>query len=699
MAVAVAVTPGADLTWDDATFTWDDVDALKTWDEAYIASSFLSIVELMRFRWAANDNPTKYWEFLDESAGAEVTVSRASGASRINPAGVLEWMANNTPRWDYDPFTYKSLGLLSENTEINIGRSTEDYTTVSWVPTAVTMTAAAAYAPDMALTATRMMETAATSTHEVDTANYFTFVSGTTYAVSGFVKDNGSGFFQVLLSGAVAYGIAIDLSNGSYNIGSSTLQGGVIKMTNGWYRWWFTFSSPSTAAYQLRHYCARSKTFGAGAPSFLGDITKGVYLWGYNLIASASLSSYVRNTSTSGTATRDADRITFTSLSWLNTSAGSWMIEYDKTAVATYQGLITIWPGSGSTNAIALYDYANSSDRMEIIAASSQTVDTTLTPSPNNNSVNTVLRAGMSYASNDAQIYGNNGSVGTQDVSVTLPSGANQSVVTIGSFWAGTLQGHIRAIAYWNTRQTDEVMKAAMFLGRSGFDLTPGKSLSDSFTMADAISKTPGLNIAEAFSMADVMTDLAAFNLALAEGFTMADAIAKTMTKNIEEVFSLIDKHLKNAAAVLADIGVYSGNVTFAEFQDTYAKLDHSQGFSAFEQFIIGDHRYQRAIFETALQAQLTDDKIEIEGLAVNIDVPDIVDSGGGAVDAAGTLFNFNRSFYVTPEVEVRLKTASGNPGILSVSVTRTGVTVRIPDADNPGSWLTGTVGYLAKGY
>ncbi|CAB4126907.1 hypothetical protein UFOVP81_36 [uncultured Caudovirales phage] len=65
--------------------------------------------------------PTIFWDFTaSETLDARITHTRSGNtATRTNPSGVIEIVSANTPRFDYNPSTSASLGIMTEDTKTN----------------------------------------------------------------------------------------------------------------------------------------------------------------------------------------------------------------------------------------------------------------------------------------------------------------------------------------------------------------------------------------------------------------------------------------------------------------------------------------------------------------------------------------------------------------------------------------------------
>jgi hypothetical protein len=124
-----------------------------------------------------------------------VTFTRASTGTFVGSNGLIQTAAVNEPRFDHNPTTGESLGLLVEEARTNGLTYSED--TSQWLaPTNLTLSQNQTAAPDGASTADQYLETAATGLHVQDGVP-FAFVISTVYTYSVFVKSNGGRNFEI----------------------------------------------------------------------------------------------------------------------------------------------------------------------------------------------------------------------------------------------------------------------------------------------------------------------------------------------------------------------------------------------------------------------------------------------------------------------------------------------------------------------
>ena len=212
---------------------------------------------------------------VDAVTGASlVTFTRASSGTYTDSAGVLQTASTDVPRFDHNPTTGESLGLLVEEQRTNLLLRSEDFST-TWVRFNVNASSNAILAPDGTLTADKLTENDADNFHRIRQG----ITSGVTGVFSVFLKA--AERTRVNLGTSDINLIAgFDLSAGSVVSGTGSIE----PFGDGWYR------------------CSISATFTTSGPFLLlrnsssefytGDGTSGIYLWGAQLEAGAFPTSY-----------------------------------------------------------------------------------------------------------------------------------------------------------------------------------------------------------------------------------------------------------------------------------------------------------------------------------------------------------------------------------------------------------------------
>ena len=215
------------------------------------------------------------------------SVSRNLAAYRTNQEGVLELMGVNVPRIDY-PIT------ILEPARTNLLLRSQEFNNASWNKDGVTVTANTTNAPDGTLTADLMIPAATNAFHGVNQT--FSFVSGTSYVLSYYVKSNGYNFVQILLGSAISI---FSYCNFNLSTGAKNNQGfvnsNIETLSNGWYRINVTFTPviSTTASVVIAVVNNINST---RAAAFLANGTSGVYLWGAQLETGNIATAYIPTT-------------------------------------------------------------------------------------------------------------------------------------------------------------------------------------------------------------------------------------------------------------------------------------------------------------------------------------------------------------------------------------------------------------------
>jgi hypothetical protein len=255
-----------------------------------------------------------------------VTFTRASTATRVGPSGLIETVGINVPRLDYDPITRACLGLLVEEQRANIALRSEEFDNASWAKIESTVTANATQAPDGLTTADKVIPSTAALRHAVRVSLGVTLQS---YSFSVFAKAaEYSTICLSLTNNGANKGATIDLVNGvalarpANAPYTDTLVPKIERFPGGWFRITVT-SSPGVVGSWVFNYdvLPNSADFNSS-----GDGTSGLFIWGAQIEAGSSSTSYIQTT-TAG-VTRAADLASVNALSpWYRADEGTLFVE------------------------------------------------------------------------------------------------------------------------------------------------------------------------------------------------------------------------------------------------------------------------------------------------------------------------------------------------------------------------------------
>jgi hypothetical protein len=218
-------------------------------------------------------------------------------------AAVTEGPVTNLPRLDYFGSTCPQ--LLMEPTRTNLLLYSQMIDNSAWGKDAVTASGNVLVSPDGYANADIIVEDTALGNHRITRA--VSFVSGTTYASSCFVKQ-GSGTRRILIFfGNTAFGsnlfVNFNIQTGTITPSSSSITGKIENYGNGWFRCIAIATATSTNSATNAIYLRQ--TDAASSATYTGDGTSSMYIWGLQCEAGAYATSYIPTTA--ATVTRNLD--------------------------------------------------------------------------------------------------------------------------------------------------------------------------------------------------------------------------------------------------------------------------------------------------------------------------------------------------------------------------------------------------------
>jgi hypothetical protein len=352
----------------------------------------------------------------DSASGSElVTFTRASSGTFVGSDGVLQTATNDTPRFDHNPTTGESLGLLVEEQRVNLLlRSAELDNVTSWTFAGGTLTANNFASPDSTQSADTVTLPAGGAV--VSLFQVVSCTASTTYTFSFYAR------LGTLLANDFTFAVRDD-TNAAF-IAVDIVPGVTLSSTQ-WNRVTYTFTTP-VGCVLVRPYLIRRGSTPGGT----------VHFWGAQLEAGAFPTSYIPTTT--ATVTRSAD------------------VCSDTTRGGNIRSLFTQFrsPASGTRPVVSLDDNT-ANERIEILTNGT---DPKLLVTDGGSAVadidagtvsaNTTARIAARFQTDD---YGVSidGATSQLDAAGTLPTATR---VRIGSNQAGGyLNGTIARITGWES--------------------------------------------------------------------------------------------------------------------------------------------------------------------------------------------------------------------------------------------------------
>jgi hypothetical protein len=346
---------------------------------------------------------------LDDAVSGNnlITFSRASSGTYVGSDGLIKTAVTDAPRFDHDPVTGESLGLLIEESRTNLVTYSEQLNNAAWgqISTGVpVVTPNILTAPDGTITGDLVVGNDANTW----IANNVGAVGAGQYNFSVWLKSDIAQTADIFMS----YGVTDNL---------------VCSVTTNWQR--FTLTA------------TRAATSGLFVGVNVGN-AKNIYIWGAQLEEGSFPTSYIPTTSSTVTRATDVTSITGTNFSsWYNQSEGTAFAEYDglkdyarvlllnigKTLILNRPIINSAYDGATETASVADLGLTLGDTRKSVTAYSGTTTTVTIN--------------GL------VPVTGNSDFTSTTSDGIYLGGQGND---------ANVLNGHISRFAYFSTRKSDE---------------------------------------------------------------------------------------------------------------------------------------------------------------------------------------------------------------------------------------------------
>lgn len=345
---------------------WEDVTGQSNQNPSeYVSCGVLAApyhgagVDCVKYSNAFNGN-TVTSNVVGEASGGKITSAQAAAAGGVT-AGVVDASG--------------PMGYLAEGARTNLALQSQTFGT-TWTTSNSSLSADAATAPDGTLSADKLIEDGTENVH------WFlqTGIAGspsTTYTYSVYVKPNGRSVLLGISSGSygaqTAYNLSTNTVIAGYPVGTGSgtpftnVSSTLTTLPNGWYR--VTLTSTTIASSGTLSISVQGANPANPTPNvYTGDGASGLYVWGAQLEAGSFASSYIPTTT--GTATRNADSLTYASTGNVSGTVGSAYAEVKLNGLETasdsgnngvidFDGNRPIFVRSRSANSLSYYDGTN----------------------------------------------------------------------------------------------------------------------------------------------------------------------------------------------------------------------------------------------------------------------------------------------------------------------------------------------------
>jgi len=243
------------------------------------------------------------------SSATAYTVTTTQRITNYIP--VLLSAGGNQARFDCNPTTGESLGLLIEEARTNTVTQSQSFSTWNKVgsPTFTTEI----IAPDGTLTAQKVTATLTNS----NTGAYFTTTSNT---ISIYAKAAGKNFITFVNASGSNFVAWFNIGAGTLGTIGSGYTASITSVGNGWYRCSLTVNSGSFSYHQFAICDADNDS------AVTANAINGVCVWGAQAENGSFSTSYIATTSANATRTADVAQMTGTNFSsWFNNAQGTFV--------------------------------------------------------------------------------------------------------------------------------------------------------------------------------------------------------------------------------------------------------------------------------------------------------------------------------------------------------------------------------------
>ena len=362
---------------------------------------------------------------------------------------------NSAPRFDHNPTTGESLGLLVEESRTNLLLRSEEFDNASWVKLLATASANAISAPNGTTTADKLEETSGTGEHlvyqvrtgsnETVTLSVFCKQAERTRVRLGFSNfaTEGIGAIYDLISGSVVSTSAsgIDYTNPSASISA---------FGNGWFRCVFTVTKGIINTTNNPFV----ETVTGTSFSFAGTAGSGIYLWGAMLEAGAFPTSYISTTTATVTRAADVASITGSNFSsWYNQTEGTVFANATAAVAASILPCYASIDNGTTSERLQLRRTGSGANPSYRVVAGGQSIDSATKTIGSPAGFNSQT---LAYASSNYEGACN----GTLEGLISIVNRPTATQLQIGNgAGSAAINGHIRRLTYWPVRLANTTLQ------------------------------------------------------------------------------------------------------------------------------------------------------------------------------------------------------------------------------------------------
>lgn len=221
---------------------------------------------------------------------------------------------------------------------------------------------------------------------------------------------------------------------------------------------------------------------------------------------------------------------------------------------------------------------------------------------------------------------------------------------------------------------------------------------AEPFCIEDYSNREYRINHYHTLTLKDADQRTSRFQRVLTDLINVAEKLINHVDKKqFEEMFAE-DLYLKACEGILSNVYITEGEIDGYDFGRA---IKTPPGYTEFMDFKVGEYEYQEALVRVTLDA-VSQVQPTAQGIIMHVDIPDTDDRGTMVIanTSEPTRVDFHKPYYIIPEVQVTLRSASTSQGVVTpniVNITKTYFTVEL--LTTGGARTSGVISWASKGY
>ena len=243
----------------------------------------------------SSNKPTLLLDFENsKKLSSIVSFSRSSIATYFDESGVLVEASADTPRFDHNPATYESRGILIEESRTNLLIYSNNFE--KWTTSNANVIQNCIISPDGKYYGYKLVDTSTSISHNIYEGG-MNFTSGQIYTYSIFAKASERTYLYINLSTSSFTNInaTFNLTTGVVTSTSGSTIARISDIGNGWYKCSITGTATTTGTGVQSGSIAISN---GSTTVFAGDNKSGLYIYGAQIEAGSFPTSYIPSSET-----------------------------------------------------------------------------------------------------------------------------------------------------------------------------------------------------------------------------------------------------------------------------------------------------------------------------------------------------------------------------------------------------------------